>query len=58
MYLQLMDSVKASLTYGIQHLFMVGLVFSILLFIGTFFLPETKLKGEEYYDDTSEEAKE
>ncbi|MFD1678114.1 MDR family MFS transporter [Alicyclobacillus fodiniaquatilis] len=49
MYLQLMDSVKVSLTFGIQHLFEVGLVFAILCFIGTFFLPEMKLKGQEYF---------
>jgi EmrB/QacA subfamily drug resistance transporter len=57
MYLQLMDAVKSSLTYGVQHLFMVGLVFSILLFIGTFFLPETKLKGKEYFEENGENAK-
>lgn len=50
MYLQLMDAVKTSLTFGIQRLFEVGLIFAILCFIGTFFLPETKLKGEEYFD--------
>jgi EmrB/QacA subfamily drug resistance transporter len=49
MYLQLMESVKVSLTYGIQHLFEVGLVFACLSFIGTFFLPEVKLKGKEYF---------
>lgn len=52
MYLQLMDAVKASLTYGIQHLFRVSLVFAILTFIGTFFLPEVKLKGKEYYKES------
>ena len=51
MYLQLMDAVKASLTYGVQHLFEVGLVFAILCFIGTFFLPEVKLKGKEYFKE-------
>lgn len=49
MYLQLMDAVKISLTYGIQHLFRVGLIFAILSFVGTFFLPEVKLKGKEYF---------
>jgi EmrB/QacA subfamily drug resistance transporter len=49
MYLQLMDAVKTSLTFGIQELFKVGLVFAILSFIGTFFLPEVKLKGKEYF---------
>lgn len=56
MFLQLMDAVKSSLTYGVQHLFMVGLVFSILLFIGTFFLPESKLKGKEYFEENGEKA--
>jgi hypothetical protein len=49
MYLQLMDAVKNSLTFGIERLFAVGLVFAILCFIGTFFLPEVKLKGKEYF---------
>lgn len=51
MYTQLMDAVKTSLTYGIQHLFEVGLGFAILCFIGTFFLPEVKLKGHEYFQE-------
>ncbi|WP_206918341.1 MDR family MFS transporter [Alicyclobacillus suci] len=55
MYLQLMDAVKTSLTFGIQHLFEVGLVFAVLGFIGTFFLPEIKLKGKEYFDTTNNE---
>lgn len=49
MYLQLMHAVKSSLTYGVQQLFLVGLVFAILSFIATFFLPEAKLKGKEYF---------
>ncbi|MFP3123454.1 MFS transporter [Ectobacillus funiculus] len=53
MYLQFMDAVKASLTYGIQRLFMVGLIFAILSLIGTFFLPESKLKGREYFQSDS-----
>lgn len=52
MYLQLMDAVKISLTYGVQHLFRVGLIFAILCFIGTFFLPEIQLKGKEYFQST------
>ncbi|WP_249226563.1 MDR family MFS transporter [Alicyclobacillus mengziensis] len=52
MYRQLMDAVKASLTYGVQHLFEVGLVFAVLCFIGTFFLPEMKLKGKEYFQES------
>jgi MFS family permease len=53
MYLQLMDAVKTSLTFGIQRLFEVGLIFAILCFIGTFFLPEVKLKGKEYFQSES-----
>lgn len=53
LYLQLMNAVKESLTYGIHHLFGVSLVFAILTFIGTFFLPETRLKGREYFSGDS-----
>lgn len=53
MYLQLMSAVKTSLTFGVHHLFEVGLVFAILSFIGTFFLPEVKLKGKEYFQENS-----
>lgn len=55
MFLQLMEAVKTSLTYGIQHLFQVGLIFAILCFIGTFFLPETQLKGKEYFQTNEHE---
>lgn len=58
MYLQLMDAVKTSLTFGIQHLFQLGLIFSILAFIGTFFLPEVRLKGKEYFQSESSGDKE
>lgn len=51
MYHDLLHAVKVSLTTGINHLFTVGLVFAVLCFIGTFFLPESKLKGEEYYEE-------
>lgn len=51
MFLQLMDAVKISLTYGVQHLFELGLVFAILCFVATFFLPEIKLKGKEYFQE-------
>jgi len=53
MYIQLMDAVKSSLTFGIQQLFQLGLIFAILCFIGTFFLPEVKLKDKEYFEPTS-----
>ncbi|MCQ6281644.1 MDR family MFS transporter [Bacillus sp. EB600] len=49
MYLQLMEAVKTSLTFGIQQIFRVGLIFAILCFIGTFFLPEARLKGKEFF---------
>ncbi|KIV56384.1 hypothetical protein AM501_17490 [Aneurinibacillus migulanus] len=54
MFLQLMDAVKTSLIFGIQRFFEVGLVFAILCFIGTFFLPEVKLKGREYFDEAEQ----
>lgn len=47
---QLLHAVKVSLTSGITHLFAVGLVFAVLCFIGTFFLPERPLQGDEYYN--------
>lgn len=54
LFQQLLLAVKESLTSGITHLFEVGLVFAVLCFIGTFFLPEVPLKGDEYYRQTSE----
>ncbi|MFZ5644720.1 MAG: MDR family MFS transporter [Bacillota bacterium] len=54
MYSQLLHAVKVSLTAGITNLFEVGLVFAVLCFIGTFFLPERALRGDEYYSDTGE----
>ncbi|QRF22389.1 MFS transporter [Alicyclobacillus sp. TC] len=51
LYRQLLHTIKLSLTFGIQHLFAVGLIFAILCFIGTFFLPETKLKSKEYFEE-------
>ncbi len=50
MYTELMKAVKTSLTFGIHQLFAVGLVFAVLCFIGTFFLPEAQLKGQEYFE--------
>jgi len=43
-----------SSTSGISNLFEVGLVFAVLCFIGTFFLPERALQGDEYYSDSGE----
>ncbi|WP_207655543.1 MDR family MFS transporter [Desulfocucumis palustris] len=54
MYLQLLHTVKVALAAGISNLFEVGLVFSMLCFIGTFFLPERTLQGDEYYSDSRE----
>jgi len=53
MYYQLLHAVKVSLTAGINNIFEVGLVFAVLCFIGTFFLPERALQGDEYYSDSS-----
>lgn len=53
MYQQLLHAVKVSLTTGITHLFAVGLVFAVLCFIGTFFLPESQLQEDEYYTNDS-----
>lgn len=52
LYHDLLHAVKVSLTAGITHLFEVGFVFAILCFIGTFFLPEKSLKGDEYYNES------
>lgn len=54
LYHSLVHTVQVALTAGINRLFEVGLVFGVLLFIGTFFLPESKLKGEEYFNDHSD----
>lgn len=54
MYHQLLYAVKVSLAAGISNLFAVGLVFAVLCFIGTFFLPERTLQGDEYYSDSGE----
>lgn len=60
LYNQFIHAIKLSLTYGIHHLFLVGLIFACLTFIGTFFIPEVQLKGKEYFgakpsgDDTQE----
>ncbi len=51
LYEGLLHAVRLSLTAGIGRLFAVGLVFSILGFIGTFFLPEVRLKGKEYFNE-------
>lgn len=54
MYRELLYAVKVSLSAGISNLFEVGLVFAVLCFIGTFFLPERTLQGDEYYSDSKE----
>lgn len=51
MYQQLLYAVKVSLAAGINSLFAVALLFAVLCFIGTFFLPERTLQGDEYYID-------
>lgn len=49
LYAELLGAVKLGLTSGMLRLFAVGLGFAVLLFIGTFFLPEARLKGKEYF---------
>lgn len=46
---ELLQAVKLSLAAGMKDLFTVGLVFAVLCFAGTFFLPERPLQGDEYY---------
>lgn len=53
LYQELIHAVKVSLTFGVHQLYLVGFVFAILTLVGTFFLPEVKLKGEEYFKDTA-----
>jgi hypothetical protein len=55
MYRELLYAVKISLAAGISDLFKVGMVFAVLCFIGTFFLPERGLQGDEYFSDSGEE---
>lgn len=52
LYMELLSAVKLSLTSGMGRLFEVGFVFAVLLFIGTFFLPEVRLKGREYFGES------
>ncbi|MCL6452090.1 MAG: MFS transporter [Alicyclobacillus sp.] len=56
LYLQVLDAVKIALTAGVNRLFYVGLAFAIAMFIGTFFLPESRLKGEEYFEEHSADS--
>lgn len=52
LYHQFLHAVKVSLAAGIHHIFLVGLVFAVLCLIGTFFLPEIRLKGDDYFKET------
>jgi len=52
LYMELLSAVKLALTSGMVRLFEVGFGFAILLFIGTFFLPEVQLKGKEYFGES------
>jgi len=56
LYHEFLHAIKVSLTSGIHQLFVLGFVFAILTFIGTFFLPESKLKGEDYFKEALEES--
>lgn len=54
MYREFLYAVKVSLAAGIGSLFAAALVFAVLCFIGTYFLPERTLQGDEYYSDSGE----
>lgn len=56
LYTQFLHAVKLALTAGVSRLFVVGLVFAILCFLGTFLLPEAKLQGKEYFTGKGENA--
>ncbi|MGV3488360.1 MAG: MDR family MFS transporter [Tuberibacillus sp.] len=58
LYHELLHAIKVSLTAGIHQLFVLGFVFAVLTFIGTFFLPEVKLKGADYFKETESETSE
>lgn len=47
----LMNAVKISLVYGIHHLLLLSLIFSIFAFVGTFFIPHIYLKGKEFFEE-------
>lgn len=51
LYLALLHAIKLALTSGIGRLFLLGLIFSALALVVTFFLPEIRLKGKEYYSE-------
>lgn len=53
MFHEFIHAIKVSLTYGIHHLFLLGIVFAALTFLGSFFLPEIGLKGREFYEESA-----
>jgi EmrB/QacA subfamily drug resistance transporter len=60
LYHDFLHAIKVSLTAGIHHLFILAFIFACLCFVGTFFLPEQNLKGDDYFKegqmkDTAEE---
>lgn len=58
LYHELLHALKVSLTAGIHHLFVLGFVFACLCFIGTFFLPELGLKGDDFFEEAKKETAE
>lgn len=57
LYHDFLHAIKVSLSTGVHHLFLVGVVFAILTFIGTFFLPEISLKEDDYFSEANEDVK-
>ena len=55
LYHEFLHAIKVSLTAGIHNLFVLGFIFAILCFIGTFFLPDQGLKGDEFYEEDQNE---
>jgi EmrB/QacA subfamily drug resistance transporter len=54
LYHSFINGVKLSLTEATHTLFLVGLVFAVLTFVGTWFLPEVRLKGKEYFTEDAD----
>lgn len=53
LYHEFIHAIKVALTYGVHNLFLLGIVFAALAFLGSFFLPEIGLKGREFFEDAA-----
>ncbi|NMP22929.1 MDR family MFS transporter [Sulfobacillus harzensis] len=56
LYQQFLHAFKVSLSMGIVDLFKMGIAFSVVAFVGTFFLREVKLKRDEFFEDKAEKS--